>query len=510
VTRLPVAYLVVSGLVLLWDVFLAGQIAQLRRAPRPFTTLTALCGLFVAPALIVAVTTSSLLFGRAVSAVAWLWPLTLLLFAAQAVYATTRRFVTVFVGVPIAAYNVVLAVVALTDYVLQIGGNAPEPLVALSAAHATVLGSLLGRAALVSPLAVQLPLLGPAFPARWRLSATVRGLLAVVAAVATGLTLLELPRGFGAVRSYGAYASDRVTERPSGDFLLGLKLLPDVSGLPPALAFRYDLALADTIGVQVVNVVVTPSGARAAPLDSLTRALEEMRRDSTLIMISLGYDAGDAGRLRADPRAYLDDRLDAIERIARRVRPNFLVPAVEPYGEGMRALGRLPIEFWRGHLSNAARRAHSINERIRVGVAAAEFDAADSALYAWGADAGSPMDVVGFAIHPSLRGASGVDARLRAAERWIRASSADGGRGKPHWVFAASGFPAAHGDASQERAILHTLAWATSRAQFRGLIVAEPGDYYSTTGLRAANGRFRRVVPALARASRGLQEAVIR
>ena len=41
---LPYAFYVASALVLLWDVFLAGQIAQLRRAPRFFRGATALGG----------------------------------------------------------------------------------------------------------------------------------------------------------------------------------------------------------------------------------------------------------------------------------------------------------------------------------------------------------------------------------------------------------------------------------------------------------------------------------
>jgi hypothetical protein len=57
--------------------------------------------------------------------------------------------------------------------------------------------------------------------------------------------------------------------------------------------------------------------------------------------------------------------------------------------------------------------------------------------------------------------------------------------------------------------VRHTLAWATARANVRGMIVTEPGDYYTSTGLRASTGRLRRVVASLARASRGLQEAVV-
>jgi len=74
-------------------------------------------------------------------------------------------------------------------------------------------------------------------------------------------------------------------------------------------------------------------------------------------------------------------------------------------------------------------------------------------------------------------------------------------------VFDVRGFPMAHGDASQERTVWHTLAWATSHREVVGAIVAEPDDYLTTNGLRAATGRFRPVVNAMGRAARGLREA---
>jgi ABC-type sugar transport system substrate-binding protein len=66
-----------------------------------------------------------------------------------------------------------------------------------------------------------------------------------------------------------------------------------------------------------------------------------------------------------------------------------------------------------------------------------------------------------------------------------------------------------HGDASQDRAVWHTLAWATANPDVDGVIVGESGDYARMTGLRAASGRTRRVVATLNRATRGLREAVV-
>ena len=73
---LPYVFYAASLLVMLWDVFLAGQIGQLRRAPRFFRSVTALAGLLIAPAVLVAVAAASILNGRAIHIIAWVWPLT--------------------------------------------------------------------------------------------------------------------------------------------------------------------------------------------------------------------------------------------------------------------------------------------------------------------------------------------------------------------------------------------------------------------------------------------------
>jgi hypothetical protein len=204
-------------------------------------------------------------------------------------------------------------------------------------------------------------------------------------------------------------------------------------------------------------------------------------------------------------------RLAAVERVARGLRPDILLPADAPYGADLDVLGAQPEGLWREYLTAAAARAHGVNRRIRVAVAAARYDAPDSSLYAWAASRESPIDLVGFVVTPSFNGGAGVDARLRAADRWMRiAESAPNAprRPKGHWVFDVRGFPMTHGDASQERTVWHTLAWATSRPQIVGVVAAEPDDYLTTSGLRSATGRFRPVVATLNRAARGLREAV--
>jgi hypothetical protein len=113
------------------------------------------------------------------------------------------------------------------------------------------------------------------------------------------------------------------------------------------------------------------------------------------------------------------------------------------------------------------------------------------------------VDVVGFTLYPSSGGVRTLDAAKGAADRWMAVSRSP----KDHWVFATGGYPEAHGEASQERAVWSSLAWATSRPALKGVIVSEAGDYGVIRGLRAADGHLRRATFAVMKAMRGLRES---
>lgn len=494
-----------------WNVTYAGRIAQLRRAPRALAFLSGVCGLLVAPSYIAHVAGSTLYGGRAVNNVSWLWPVAALLVLAQAAYATGRRLVTPLVGVPLVLYDLVVALVAAARYLVERGVEPPALLLALSASQATVLGAVLGEAALVSPLAVLVPLLVPAYPARWRLTRATRAVISVSAAFVAAVTVLELPRGSAVVAGYAPYRAERLSERPAGDLAVGLAVLTPLAGPPPALAVRNDAPLIDSVDLDAVHVRLRPGGLALAALDSLAAVLDPARRDSTLLVVSLDYEAGDAARRRADPAGFDARRLALVERAARALRPDVILPAGAPYGDVAQDVGRLAPEEWERYLSAAAARAHAVNRRIRVAVAAGDYSAADSTLWAWAASRRAPLDAVGFTVRPSFSGAGGVDARLRAAERWVRAAetAADAPpRPKEEWVFDVRGFPVVHGAASQEGVVWHTIAWASSRPEVAGVLVGEPGDYAEMTGLRGANGALRPAMGAVRRALRGLREGV--
>jgi hypothetical protein len=504
--RAVTAVAVAATLVLLWDVFLAGHIAQLRTVPRAFAALSALCGLLVVPAVVVAVSAESILTGRAVYTIAWLWPLTLWLFTFQAALSLARRLVSPLLAGPMLAYNLLLATAATARYAMSLGDTVVDPLLAVAAAQGTALGRVLGGAwVLASPLAVQVPMLAPAYPPRWRLSRVVRATLATAAAFWSALTVAEYVPALRAVGSYRAYAGERLQERPAGDFAVGIKVFPELAGPPPALAVRGDLALVDSVGPDALMVVLEPEGTQLAALDSLARTLESFReREGALLIVSLGYGADAGDRYRQSPAAFTRQRLADVDRVARRLRPDYLLPAEEPYGRGARALGVLPVAYWQSFLTESADLAHAAFPSIRVAVAAAAYTAADSVLFAWALSPRSPLNAAGFSFHPSFRGALSLETRVAAADRWLRARPSSR---KPVWVFAASGYPVAHGERSQEQAVWRALTWATSRRDVRGVVVAEAGDYGRLLGMRTPSGRTRPVATTVARALSGLREA---
>lgn len=483
--HLATAHLVLSALVLIWDLAIAGRIAKLRTTPAPMALLSALAGLMLLPALTVLLVSSSLLTGRTLATIEWVWVLTVTLIAAQAIYAVAQRVVAPPIGVAIAAYDVLLAAVAAARYAASVGWLVGTPVVALVAAERDALAFSAQPLALLMPWYLYVPIVAPASPGRRGPGTVLRTALAALAAAWGTLVLIGLPSAMRAVGSYRRYATVRLQERPDSDFAIGVKIFPTLSAAPPTLAIQSDLAMADTVRAEALSIYLAPAGTTNATLDSIAHAIDESRGDKVLIV---GLDLSHERRLRPGARArFFEARLRDVERIARRLRPDYLVPVIDPNGAAARALGPLPMSTWTRYLSDAAQVTHEVSPTIRVMAHVGGFTGRDSALYAWSAAAGSPMDAIGLSFFPWLAGAETLDARLRTADDWLRAAPTR----KLHWILEAGAFPLSHGDLSQARAIWGTLAWATSRSVVKGVIVYEASDYERPMGLRAAGGRMR-------------------
>jgi len=495
-------YIALSVAMIAWDILMAGRIAKLRRIPRGFQAITGIAGLLILPALVVAYTAESLLYGRAIILVSWLWPFTALLFVVQTVYALTRRLVNPLLGISLLLYNIIIATVAVTKFVITRGGSPVEFGLLLNAAQASMLGSVFfGTPALWNPIYIQVPIFAPSLPARWGFTRLARVALAGAAIAMTALVLIELPGAYAAIKSYASHDKDQLQEHPDGDFRIGLKIFPDLRSGPPPLAIIYDLALADTLDVDAISVVVDPEAARGVALDSLARSIDQARADSTLLIVSLGYPKNGGEEFKQSREAYTIARLKDVDRIARRLKPDYLIPAVDPLEEGTRILGEGSPQYWIDYLTRASRVAHYIYPRIKVSVAMSSYGTRDSTLYMWAARPGSPIDAVGFSLFAGFEGATDLDNHMKVAQRWLPQYP----KPKEHWVFAAGGYPLVHGEENQQRAIWGVLAWATAKTAIRGLVVYEGGDYNSVRGLRAAGGRLRPVTAKLLVAEKGLR-----
>ncbi|HUQ97947.1 MAG TPA: hypothetical protein VM166_00750 [Gemmatimonadaceae bacterium] len=497
---LPALYVLLSVAMIAWDILMAGRIAQLRKIPRGFQAVTGIAGLLLLPALVVGYTAASLLYGRAIFLVSWLWPFATLLFVLQTIWALARRLVTPLLGFPLLVYNVIIATVAVTKFMITRGESPAELALALNAAQASMLGTFFGAPALWNPIYMQVPLFAPSLPARWGFTRAARVALAGAAIAMTALAVVELPGAVASIKSYAVHKSDVLQEHPEGDFRIGLKIFPDLKGGPPPLSITSDLALVDTLGVDAIAVVIEPEAARGVPLDSLARSIEEARADSTVLLVSLGYPKDGRKQIGQSSEAYTVARLKDIDRIARRLKPDLLIPAVDPFQEGTRVLGDQTPQYWIDYFTRAARVAHYVYPRIKVGVPISSYGTRDSTLYAWAARPGSGIDVVGFTLFASFDGVRSLDTDMRVAQRWMRQFP----KPKDHWVFATGGYPLVHGEENQERAIWGVLAWATAETPIKGLVVYEGGDYNTVRGLRAPGGRLRPITAAIIRAKKGL------
>ena len=505
---LPLLALFASALLLMWDVGLAGRLARVAEAPRGWAALTAMTGLLLLPAVLIRIVGSSLLDGRTVAALGWMWPLVLTMVAAQAVITLVFRLGARAVVAPIVIYDAILAAAAWVEYAAGNGVSLPVVLHGVPMAVTGAIGYLAGPAALWSPLAIAPPLLAPAYRARWAVNASVRGVIALYAVIATVAFASELPQAIRGVQSFSRWTLAPLRERPADAPLhVGVQILPVMRGMPAPLALRFDTDLADSAEVDAIAVTIAPSGATPRALDSLSRALDAYRADSSVIIVTLGWDLREALRVRFAPTAWERDRVALVEQVVRRLRPDVLVPLEDPNGIGVQFSGPRESSEWQPLLTQMARTAHALRPRTRVLAEIATFDDRDSAMVAWATTARSGMDGVGYVLQPGFRGGVTLESRLQAADRWRAIRVGEKVPRSDEWVLLAAGFPWTQGELAQDRGIWGVLVWASARPTIAGVIVGAAGDYDTRRGLRGPGGRLRLANTSLRRAIRGLSDA---
>jgi hypothetical protein len=357
--------------------------------------------------------------------------------------------------------------------------------------------------AVTTPFFFLVPMISPAFPALRRTTAVFRAFIAVDATLWMIATLVW---GLSAAKQAGDaltdHLDDRLRERPAGDFRVGLKVLPDIASNPSPLALEKDLQLALQLGVRTVAVVVAP-GASDSTLARTAREIDRLG-DSVTLVVAIGYKGKLMPEIAATPFEE-ELRLATVEKVVRQMHPQILLPAEDPMAIGARIVGQLSVESWQRYFTSAAQRAKAIDPAVRIGYSVSSYGIADSILYAWGAKAGSPIDVLGFSFFPEKKGIDDiVNAFEPAADRWMKTTPPR----KEHWVFAAGGFPLTTGERMQARIVWRSLSWATDHPAIKGLIVYEASDYAQARGLRSPNGRLRSVERAVRNAIKQLRESI--
>jgi hypothetical protein len=502
-TFLAPAHLALTIIILIWDIVLAGRIAQNRRSSRLFQAVSGLAALMVLPGLLLTLATSTVITGRAVVTMDWVWPAVLVLFAFQAVYALVRRIVNPIWGFPIMVYDVLIALIGVVRYMVAHGFTPIDPLITLLASQSLAMVIAGGTASvLATPFYLNMPMVSPAFPAQRRITGSFRLLMSMLALMwSLFIVVFGVPRAITQLRNYDAHRRDPLRERPEGDFAVGLKILPDVSSPPPKPAIKSDSATVDSLDIDAVSVVVAPGATRLA-IDSLAKVIDPARRDSSVLIVAIGYRSNmlpELGKVAFNE----SERLATLKLVIQRLHPDIVLPAEDPYGSGERAVGLLTPERWETFLTEAARVAKAADKDVRVGVSASAFTRNDSTLYAWAAAPSSPMDVVGFSLFPAPYVGGGIQTDTRTADRWMRSTPPK----KDHWIFATGGYPLAYGERSQQEAVWEVLAWATDHPAIKGAIIYEAGDYGQSRGLRAPNGRLRPAAIAVMKAIQQLRES---
>ena len=470
----------------LWNVTLAGAIARTPARERLFRFVTALAALLLIPGLLVAAATGSVLTNRVTASIWWFWPVTVTLFAVQATWAVAARLARPLIGLPIALWNVALAGAIWASAFAQHGVTAAWFGEWAEGAMRLALAPAAGPVALVSPFAIWLPVIGPAYPPRWKASVGARWVVALLATLALALTGWSVPRARALQQSFDRFGDERLTERPLGDFSIGLIVLPSLDHPAAPLSIRSDFALADSIEADVLLIEIAPS-VRAGALDSLARALEGPRRDSAQLAIAptLAADAP-LGRER-------DRMLVAIERAVRRLQPDivFTEPTANAGAADDPARRR-----WFELVRTATRRGGS---RARV-APLARARRADSAWFRW---ADSAAGTVGIVVDGTAGGVMLAE-ELRVATSWAATPGRSDDSTRVAWLLGPRAAPAVTGQGAQARALWGTLAWATRTPGIAGMIVGPAADYERITGLRDALGRLRAAGRTYIRASRAL------
>lgn len=464
-----------------WNFAYGARLAALPSGGRPFRVLSGLAAFLILPALVISILAPSAPGARVLGPLVWLWPLVTMGVAVQATWALQRGSASALIAAPIAVFDALVAWVAVTRWVDGMGGAPPEWAHAPGMAVSTLAATVFGTAVFPWGAALLMPVLAPVTPTHRRATHVVRALMAAGCTAMLAVTVLSLPRADAALRYTQALRPASAEAPARGEFAIGVRLFGTLTGPPSAATARHQMALADSLGVTALHVVLAPGGTSVPALDSVARGIEP-RRDSLLLVVTLTLDGaraaagGDEGTRR----------LEMIERVVRRLRPDILVPA-ERVTTGSGAPSR---EAWQDYYKRAATAAHRASRRVTVALATDASTAVDSALTDWVMQGNSPVRAVALAVPDRGASPSRLVHALNALARWASLA-----RVVPDvWILGVPAAPAVTGEVVQQRLVRYVLAWGAARSWVHGVIAGDAGDVTAPTGLRTATGRARRAL----------------
>ncbi|MHB1069694.1 MAG: hypothetical protein ACYC1W_07515 [Gemmatimonadaceae bacterium] len=475
-----------------WNFAHGARLASLRSVGRPFRVLSGLGAFLFLPAMVIALLAPTAPGARVLGPLVWLWPLVTVGFVVQAAWALQRRKSSALIGAPIAAFDALVAWVAVTRWVDGMGGAPPEWAHAPGTAVSTLAAAVFGTAVFPWGAALLMPLLVPAAPARRRATRVVRAIVAAGCTAALAVTVMALPHAETALRSTQALRPAPAEAPARGEFAIGVRLFGTLTGPPSAATARHEIALADSLGVTALHVELASGGTTASALDSVARSIEP-RRDSLLVVTLMLNGSRPPGHGTEGLR-----HLAMIERVVRRLRPDVLVPA-ERVTTGAGAPTR---EGWQDYYERAAEAARRANRRVIVALATDASTAVDSALTDWVMQGGSAVRAVALTVHDHGMRPSRFVRALNALARWASLA-----RVVPDvWILGVPTAPAVTGEVVQQRLVRHALQWGVAHPWVRGVIAGDAGDVTAPTGLRTATGRARRALAEVGGALRAQRD----
>ncbi|MBI5601093.1 MAG: hypothetical protein HY944_05965 [Gemmatimonadetes bacterium] len=490
---LPAALGAAALALIAWNFGHGARLAAHPSVGRPLRVLSGLGAFLFLPAILIAFLAPSAPGARVLGPLVWLWPLVTLGVVVQAAWALHRGSASLLITTPITVFDALVAWVAASRWVDGMGGALPEWTHAPGMAVSTLAAAVFGTSVFPWGAALLMPVLAPATPARSRASRTARALMAIGCTTALAMTVLALPGANSALIETRALLPAPVEVPARGEFAIGVRLFGTLTGPPSASTARHELALADSLGVTALHLVLAAGGASASALDSVARSIES-RRDSLLLIVTLPLSGS---------RAVADDaqrqrHAALIERAVRRLRPDVLVPA-ERVTTGF---GAPTIEEWKRFYESAATTARRADRRVSVALATDASTAVDSALTDWVMQGGSPVRAVALSVQDRGAEPARLVRALNALARWASLA-----RVVPDaWILGVPTAPAVTGEVVQQRLVGYTLAWGAAHPWVRGVIAGDAADVTAPMGLRTAAGRARRALAEVGGALRTQRE----